>query len=66
VAYFSLLPQGQPEKDHRVKSMMATMAKELFGACTNTGACEAACPKGIAVSPIVKLNRKYFSALLRR
>lgn len=64
-AHLSLLPQGQPEKDHRVKSMVAAMDKELFGACTNTGACEAACPKSISVSHITKLNREYASALLR-
>jgi succinate dehydrogenase / fumarate reductase, iron-sulfur subunit len=64
-AHLSLLPQGQPEKDQRVISMVTAMDKELFGACTNTGACEAACPKSISVSHITKLNREYVSALLR-
>lgn len=65
VAHLSLLPQGQPEKDQRVISMVTAMDKELFGACTNTGACEAACPKSISVSHIASLNREYLSALLR-
>ncbi len=65
VAHLSLLPQGQPEKDQRVINMVAAMDKELFGACTNTGACEAACPKSISVSHIASLNREYRSALLR-
>ncbi len=65
VAHLSSLPQGQPEKDQRVISMVTAMDKELFGACTNTGACEAACPKSISVSHIASLNREYLSALLR-
>jgi succinate dehydrogenase / fumarate reductase iron-sulfur subunit len=65
VAHLSLLPQGQPEKDHRVTSMVAAMDKELFGACSNTGTCEAACPKGISVSHIAQLNREYLAAVLR-
>lgn len=61
----SLLPQGQLEKDQRVISLVTAMDKELFGACTDTGACEAACPKSISVSHIATLNREYLSALSR-
>lgn len=65
VAHLALLPQGQPEKDQRVKNMVTAMDKELFGACSNTSTCEAACPKGISVSHIAKLNREYSAAVLR-
>ena len=56
---FSLLPQGQVEHSKRVKNMVAQMDAEGFGSCTNTGACEADCPKEISVDNIVKLNREY-------
>ncbi len=62
VSQFALLPQGQPERKTRVESMVAQMDKEGFGACTNTLACEAECPKGISVSNIARMNREYFGA----
>ena len=49
ISQLSLLPQGQPEKDERVKNMVAQMDEEGFGHCTNTGACQAECPKEISV-----------------
>lgn len=64
-SHLNLLPQGQPEKDCRVIAMVTAMDKEGFGACTVTGSCEAACPKGISISFIAKLNRDYLGALLR-
>ncbi len=58
----ALLPQGQPERSRRAKAMVAQMDKEGFGSCTNTGACEAECPKGISISNIARLNRDFLSA----
>ncbi len=59
ISQFSLLPQGQPEKNERVKNMVAQMDKEGFGHCTNTGACQAECPKEISVEYIRKMNLDY-------
>jgi succinate dehydrogenase / fumarate reductase, iron-sulfur subunit len=64
VAHLSLLPQGEPERKTRVINMIAQMDKEGFGACTNTGACEAVCPKEISISNIAKLNAEYTFASL--
>lgn len=63
-AHLGLLPQGKVEQNERVINMIAQMDKEGFGACTNTYACEAECPKGISVSNIAKLNRDYLIASL--
>ena len=59
VSQLSLLPQGQPEKNDRVKKMVSQMDEEGFGHCTNTGACEAECPKEISVDYIRKMNLDY-------
>jgi succinate dehydrogenase / fumarate reductase, iron-sulfur subunit len=64
VSQYALLPQGEPERNNRVLNMVAQMDKEGFGACTNTGACEAECPKGISISNIARLNREYIAASL--
>ncbi len=64
VAHLALLPQGEPERKKRVVSMVAQMDKEGFGACTNTGACEATCPKDISLSNIARLNQEYLIASL--
>lgn len=64
-AHLNLLPQGEAEKDRRVIKMVTTMDEEGFGNCTNTYACEAACPKAIDVNFIAKLNRDYTMAVLR-
>ena len=65
VSQLALLPQGQPERHLRVRHMVAQMDAEGFGSCTNHGECETACPKGISVSNIARLNRDYIAASLR-
>ena len=65
VSQLSLLPQGQPERESRVLKMIAKMDEEGFGSCTNTGACEAECPKQISLSHIARLNRDYYTAALK-
>src|ERR1700712_264268 len=62
VSHLALLPQGQPERKARALNMVAQMDKEGFGACTNTGACEATCPKEISLSNIARLNAQYLNA----
>jgi succinate dehydrogenase / fumarate reductase iron-sulfur subunit len=62
VSQLSLLPQGEPERKIRALNMVAQMDKEGFGACTNTGACEAVCPKGISLANIARLNHEYLHA----
>jgi succinate dehydrogenase / fumarate reductase iron-sulfur subunit len=64
VSQLALLPQGKPERKERAEKMVAQMDEEGFGACTNTGACEAECPKGIQLTNIARLNREYFAASL--
>lgn len=62
VSHLALLPQGHPERKSRVTNMIAQMDKEGFGSCTNTGACEAVCPKEIKMSNIARLNNEYLIA----
>lgn len=62
VSQLSLLPQGQAERKIRAEKMVAQMDSEGFGACTNTGACSAECPKGISLDNIARLNREYLGA----
>ena len=62
VSQYSRLPQGQIEAKERVINMVKQMDKEGFGSCTNTGACEAHCPKGISLDNILNLNREYLKA----
>ncbi len=62
VSQLALLPQGQVERKTRVENMVAQMDEEGFGACTNTGACAAECPKEISLENIARLNREYLSA----
>jgi len=64
VSQFALLPQGQLEAKQRVKAMVAKMDELGFGNCSNTGACEAECPKEIKLTNIARLNREYYSAHL--
>ena len=59
VSQLALLPQGQAERDGRVVNMVSKMDEEGFGHCTNTGACEAECPKEISVDYIRKMNWEY-------
>ena len=62
ISQLALLPQGQPERYRRAQSMVAQMDAEGFGNCTNTGACEAECPKGISLENIARMNRDFYSA----
>ena len=62
VSQFALLPQGRVEATARVKNMVAQMDAEGFGSCTNTGACEVECPKGISLENIARMNREYLVA----
>lgn len=62
VSQFALLPQGKVEAQQRVLSMVDQMDKEGFGNCTNTGACEVECPKGISLENIARLNREFIQA----
>ena len=64
VSQFAVLPQGKLEAKERVLKMVAKMDELGFGNCTNTGACEAECPKLISISHIARLNREYLSAKL--
>ena len=65
VSQFALLPQGRVEATDRVLNMVRQMDLEGFGNCTNTGACEVECPKGISLENIARLNREYLSASLK-
>ena len=62
VSQFALLPQGQVEATYRVLNMVKQMDEEGFGNCTNTGACEVECPKGISLENIARMNREFLSA----
>ena len=62
VSQFALLPQGRVEASTRVLNMVEQMDKEGFGNCSNTGACEIECPKGISLENIARMNREYLSA----
>jgi succinate dehydrogenase / fumarate reductase iron-sulfur subunit len=64
VSQLALLPQGQVEAKGRVLNMVGQMDAEGFGACTNTGACEAECPKGISIENIARMNREYLKSSL--
>ncbi|WP_370477663.1 succinate dehydrogenase/fumarate reductase iron-sulfur subunit [Tamlana flava] len=64
VSQYALLPQGQVEAADRVKNMVAQMDLEGFGNCTNTGACEIECPKGISLENIARMNRELMKAAI--
>jgi succinate dehydrogenase / fumarate reductase iron-sulfur subunit len=66
ITQLGLLPQGQPERYSRVQAMVLQMDKEGFGNCTNTGACEAECPKEITLNNIAFMNNDFYSAKLFR
>jgi succinate dehydrogenase / fumarate reductase iron-sulfur subunit len=66
ITHLGLLPQGQPERYQRVASMVTTHDEEGFGSCTNHGACQNACPKGISVDYIARLNRDLMVSAFRR
>ena len=65
VSQLALLPQGKPEAVSRAKSMVAKMDELGFGHCTNTGACEVECPKGVSLDHIARLNREFLAANLK-
>ncbi len=65
VSQLALLPQGKVEATRRVKAMVAKMDELGFGNCTNTGACEVECPKGISIAHIARMNREYLVANLK-
>jgi succinate dehydrogenase / fumarate reductase iron-sulfur subunit len=62
VSQFSYLPQGKVEAKERVLNMVKQMDEEGFGNCTNTGACEVECPKGISITNIARMNNEYLKA----
>lgn len=66
VSHMALLPQGQVERSERVTQMVAQMDQEGFGACTSTGACSAACPKGIDLSNIARMNHELLMASINK
>ena len=62
VSQYALLPQGKVEATDRVLNMVNQMDEEGFGNCTNTGACEVECPKGISLENIARMNKEYLLA----
>lgn len=66
VSQFALLPQGEVERDRRVRAMVAKMDELGFGNCTNIGACSAECPKNIKMSNIARMNRQFIAAKNRQ
>ena len=65
VSQYALLPQGKVEATDRVLNMVKQMDEEGFGNCTNTGACEVECPKGISLENIARMNSEYLYASLK-
>jgi succinate dehydrogenase / fumarate reductase iron-sulfur subunit len=65
VAQFAALPQGQVEAPERVAAMIQAMAENGFGNCSNHYECQAACPKGIDVKFVARLNREFHKALIK-
>lgn len=66
IGHLAALPQGEAERGTRVLSMVRKMDDELFGSCTNHGECQDACPKGISIHFISKMNKEYLRALLTK
>ena len=64
IAHLGLFPQGQPERGERARRMVTTMDVEDFGGCTNHGECEAACPKGISLEFIARMNRDFLLSMV--
>ncbi len=65
VSSLAKLPQGKIEGARRAKAMVAKMDELGFGACSNTGACEVECPKGISIAHIARLNREFLVAKIK-
>ena len=66
VSQLALLPQGKVEANERVVKMVEAMDEQGFGNCTNTGACEVECPKGISLENIARMNREYLKAMVKK
>ena len=66
VTHLNLLPQGEPERHHRVRSMVRQHDEEGFGGCTNTGECQQVCPQNISIKVIGELNREYRHAMVHK
>ena len=66
VSQFAFLPQGEVEATDRVINMVKQMDEEGFGNCTNTGACQVECPKGISLDNIARMNRELVKAQLKK
>ena len=66
VTHLNLLPQGEPERFHRTRSMVRQHDDEGFGACTNTGECQQVCPQNISIKVIGELNREYRGAMIHK
>ena len=66
ISQYALLPQGQVEAKYRAQNMVAQMDAEGFGNCTNTGACEVECPKGISLTNIARMNREFLGGSLTK
>ena len=66
VSQFALLPQGEVESADRVLNMVKQMDDEGFGNCTNTGACQVECPKGISLDNIARMNRELVKAKFKK
>ena len=65
VSQYALLPQGKVEAKERVLNMVRQMDEEGFGNCTNTGACEVECPKGISIENIARMNREFLISAVK-
>ena len=61
-SHMGVLPQGKPEQMRRVQKMVSAMDEAGFGNCTNTGACEVQCPKGISITNIARLNGDFIKS----
>ena len=66
MSQFAILPKGEVEAKDRVLNMVHQMDLEGFGNCTNTGACEVECPKGISLDNIARMNREYLKASVNK
>ena len=66
ITHLNSLPQGQPQRYTRTADMVAAMAQEQFGSCTNHGECEAVCPKKIPLEFIGQMNRDLIHVSLHR
>jgi succinate dehydrogenase / fumarate reductase iron-sulfur subunit len=64
LAHLATLPQGQPERGRRGRALVEAADRERFGGCTFHGECQAACPKGIGLDVIARMNREHLAAVV--